>query len=245
MSFEDHRQGGEALPRGPTSQPYRGPARTRRSDGQREVWIEGQGYVPENDLRRLPQQEREMVETARNRARDLNSALPDFRRFIELNETNPTGALSHVVGSWTAQPQWLNDPDIDEMRAITDRWTPRQRQGLPGAASDRDVAMFRGGIPGITRGGNGNRRVLEAIERQAKEETAYADFLDWWWPQRGNLTGADEAWRGYRQADPEMRGEWRTHFQRQTQGAQTPPPRPAGVPQEAQWDAQRRRWVME
>lgn len=230
MSFEDPQQ---PLPRGPTSQPYRGPRRTHRETGQTEVWVEGAGYVPETDLRRLPQQERDTVESARMRAQQFERALPDFERFAELNRTNPTGAWSQIVGSWTNQPQLIADPDIDEMRSITERWAPRQREPGSGTTTDRDIALFKGGIPNVTRTGDGNARVIEALRRQAREESSYADFVDWYWPRTGSLSGADQAWRGYRNAHPNIDRPWREYFA---------PQRPRGVPETAQWNAQSQQW---
>ena len=139
MSFEDPQQ---PLPRGPTSQPYRGPRRTHRATGQVEVWVEGAGYVPETDLRRLPQQEREQVEEARRRATVMAEALPDWQEFERLNSQEATGSIGQIAGNIMSAPNVLGRPNEDRMRAIVSRWVPNQRAAGSGTTSDRDLSFY-------------------------------------------------------------------------------------------------------
>src|SRR5690606_19617326 len=39
--------------------------------------------------------------------------------------------------------------DIQVFESMVDRLTPQQRQGLPGAASDTDVRMFKSALPSL------------------------------------------------------------------------------------------------
>lgn len=235
MSFDDPQQpASQPYPRSPTAQPYRGPRRTHRETGRTEVWVEGSGYVPEDSLERLTTQERQAVEAARARARDQRTALPLLQRFERLNTEQRTGSLGQIVGNiWNLAPM-LGDAEESEMRAILNRLTPRQRQGMPGAASDRDVAMFRGSLPGLNTVGPANSNIIRNLEREAAESQAYAEFLDWYWPRRGTTTGAEEAWSQYLQADPNLERGWRSHFERAAQPA--PQARnAAGAGQSEEW----------
>lgn len=202
----------EPLPRSPTAQPYRGPRRRHRETGAMEVWVEGRGYVPQNSLDRLTAQERQAVLDARDRARGQREALPYLRRFEELNRVQPTGSLGQMIGNtWNLAPL-TGDAEESEMYRIINRLTPRQRQGMPGAASDRDVAMFRGSLPGLNVVGDANSRIIRNLEREAAESQAYAEFLDWYWPQHGTTSGAEERWGAYIREHPDLRVGWRRYF---------------------------------
>lgn len=240
----------QPLPRSPTSQPYRGPRRRHRETGRTEVWVEGAGYVPEDSMERLTADERRAVESARARARDQREMLPHLRQFEEYNRTQPTGSLGQIIGNtWNLAPvlgdieMIPGEPREAEMYRILQRLTPRQRQGMPGAASDRDVSMFRGSLPGLNVPGPANSRIIRNLEREAAESQAYAEFLDWYWPQRGTTTGAEEMWAQYLRADPGMERGWRAYFvggqqQGPANAGSASPPAPA--PGRTRYDAQGR-----
>jgi len=213
----------QPLPRGPTSQPYRGPRRTHRATGRVEVWVEGSGYVPEDSLSRLTVQERNAVIEARDRARNLREMLPQLRRFEELNTQEGTGSVGQIVGQTLNIPPLLGREREQEMAAIINRLTPRQRQGMPGAASDRDVAMFRGSLPNLQRVGPANSQIIRNLEREAAESQAYAEYLDWYWPRHGTTAGAEESWTQYTRADPNLGRGWRSYFEGGGQGQSGPP----------------------
>lgn len=225
MSFEDPQQ---PLPRGPTSQPFRGPRRTHRETGRTEVWVEGRGYVPENALDRLPNTEQRAVLEARANAQRLTGFLPDLDRFEELNRTENTGGWNQRLGQFFGDmPEIFPDNGVDEMRSITDRLTPQQRPPGSGTTSDFDAAMFRGSLPHRGRGGNANSQVIANLRRQARDAQEYAEFLDWYWPQGGSTSGATEAWGQYmRQRQPNDTRTWREYFGAQGQqqgGGRTAP----------------------
>lgn len=239
MSFEDPQQ---PYPRSPTAQPYRGPRRTHRDTGRVEVWVEGRGYVPQDSLDRLTTQERQAVLDARERARGQREALPLLRRFEQLNGDEATGSVGQIIGQTLNVPTLLGDPEETEMDAIRDRLTPRQRQGMPGAASDRDVSMFRGSLPGLHRTGPSNSNIIRGLEREAAESQAYAEFLDWYWPRHGTTSGIEEEWGRYRREVPDMSRPWRDYF-----GAGGVPARAAApssqqaAPRRTRYDAEGRR----
>jgi len=224
MSFEDPQQ---PLPRGPTSQPYRGPRRTHRATGQVEVWVEGAGYVPETDLRRLPQQEREQVEEARRRATVMAEALPDWQEFERLNSQEATGSIGQIAGNIMSAPNVLGRPNEDRMRAIVSRWVPNQRAAGSGTTSDRDLSFYEGGLPSTARVGPSNSALIRDFERNALQASDYASFLDWYWPRTGSLSGAREAWQQYQALPREQRQRvtWRQFFGAdQTRGQQSAQP---------------------
>lgn len=225
MSFADDPQ--QPLPRGPTSQPYRGPARVRRSDGRREIWVEGQGYVPEQSLAVLPPDERRSVLEARSAATEAQSVVPDLDRFMELNRTNRTGSLFDLVGgAWNARPMW--DEGMQEMHSITDRLAPLMRRPGSGASSNLDVEMFRSGLPNIRRGGNPNARIAEQLRMNAGDLQDYAEFLEWYTGRNQTTSGALEQFNRYRATGrPGRRQSWRQYFGAgPVPGARAPAPAP-------------------
>ena len=62
--------------------------------------------------------------------------------------------------------------DLNVVQALLDRLTPAQRQGLPGAASDRDVAMFRGSLPSLLKTADGNRQIMATLSALAESRVA-------------------------------------------------------------------------
>ena len=216
----------QVLPRGPTSQPYRTPRRTRRDTGQVEVWIEGEGYVPETDLRRLPQQEREDVAEARRRATVMAQALPDWQEFERLNSQEATGSIGQIAGNILSAPNVMGRPREDQMRAIVSRWVPNQRAAGSGTTSDRDLSFYEGGLPSTARVGPSNSALIRDFERNAATASDYASFLDWYWPRTGSLSGAREAWQEYQAMPRDQRPNWREYFgaPEQRQGTAGPAP---------------------
>lgn len=241
--------------RGPTRQPYRGPYRVQRETGRREFWVEGEGYVPENDLRRLSPEDARAVREARERATGLNASLPDWRRFESLNREEATGSLGQIVGNAINAPNIAGREREDEMRAIVNRWTPRQREPGSGTTSDRDIAIFTGSLPSTGRVGPSNSNIIRGIERDARLASEYADFLDWYWPRTGTLSGAQAAWSEYLRQPDGQRRPWREYFgagagvsypgQAANGGAPraSPRQRPQGVPQNYVWDQELGLWV--
>lgn len=124
----------------------------------------------------------------------------DLDRFMHLNETTSTGGGYKVPGS-----QFIGTAlsgDVAEMKSITDKMTPMMRQGMPGAASDRDVAMFRGATVGLEKPKEANKNIATGLKAAAQNRVDRANFLADYVTDRGHDRGADTAWKKYLDANP-------------------------------------------
>lgn len=63
---------------------------------------------------------------------------------------------------------------VEVADALINRLTPAQRQGMPGAASDRDVAMFRAALPSLMNTQEGRKSILDTMEAIAQYKSARA-----------------------------------------------------------------------
>ena len=118
------------------------------------------------------------------------------------------------------------------------------RQGLPGAASDRDVAMFRGGTVSTDKNPQTNRNIIAAYRAQLENARGRLAFRQAYLDQNRTLSGADEAWREYLEKNPifapdatsetmtlnDKRKTWRQHF-----GLEEAPREPA-APKVRRWN---------
>lgn len=243
-----------------TREPYRGPRIRNRRSGEVAIW-NGQRYVSQFDRSRLTGPEQETISGAEGRARNFQQNLPSLNRFEELNRTVPTGAWFQRLGqnmptgpaprlfsydSNGSQPGGGPD-EFDEMRSINSRLAPQQRPPGSGSSSNIDVTMFREGLPNVDRGGPANSRIIGQYRNDARDAQDYSDFLNWYWPARGTLNGADAMYNEYRQArarNPRL--TWQQHIggEQSTPPARAtaPPQRPRGVPADAVWNPQTRTW---
>lgn len=105
-------------------------------------------------------------------------------RLNDLGDAAGTGAMA-VVRSHLNRFGFAVDertPPLQAYEALLNRLTPQQRQGLPGAASDRDVAIFRGALPQLWNTPEGRETIvqtLSALNRYKIERAQVADeFLD-------------------------------------------------------------------
>jgi flagellar protein FlgJ len=69
-----------------------------------------------------------------------------------------------------------NASAVEAADAILARLTPAQRQGMPGAASDRDVAMFRAALPSLGQTKEGQRIIMDTMEGLAQYKLAQAEI---------------------------------------------------------------------
>lgn len=60
-----------------------------------------------------------------------------------------------------------NASALEAADAIISRLVPGARQGMPGATSDRDVAMFRSSLPKLANTREGNRLILNTLDAMA------------------------------------------------------------------------------
>ena len=74
-------------------------------------------------------------------------------------------------GAWAGMQGWFAKQGIggegvgklQAFNSLIDRMTPRMRQGLPGAASERDVAMFKNSLPSLWNSADGNDIILNTL----------------------------------------------------------------------------------
>lgn len=135
----------------------------------------------------------EAVTQAQNRSADV-------KRFLELNGQTSTGPIYKIPGSQTVAGAF--NPALQEMSSITDRLTPGMRQGLPGAASDRDIAMFRNATIGPDKSRETNQNIGTAMLARDQNLVAKAQFERDYLDANGHLQGADRAWRKYLEDNP-------------------------------------------
>jgi hypothetical protein len=67
---------------------------------------------------------------------------------------------------------------IEAYNAAINRLTPAQRQGLPGAASERDVQMFKGSLPTLLQTPQGRAIVLDTMEALAVHKQGRARIAE-------------------------------------------------------------------
>lgn len=147
--------------------------------------------------RRLSNQEAREVSAARTAARNARHMADLASEFLTLNRTHTTGMGRIVTG-----PLNMASAGVRRMEAISAELTPLMRQGLPGAASDRDVEMFKRATVSTTAPGETNQRIAEAVQAAARRMAAYSQFLEWYGQQNGTLDGSQEDWDAYADANP-------------------------------------------
>ena len=89
------------------------------------------------------------------------------------------------------------DEQTAEGKAIQNELTPLMRQGLPGAASDRDVAMFAGATVGIGKPEETNLNIIKAVEIRTKLYQDKLNFEQDYFAQNKHTLGMDAAWQAY------------------------------------------------
>ena len=133
-----------------------------------------------------------------------------FKRFKYLNEKQDKEAESEYFGTKTGSlldrmplgglPSF--DPDKIEMEKISSLLTPQMRQGMPGAASDRDVAMFANATVGINTPKEINDSLIAGMNARFENANDRQAFMEEFLSQNRHLNGAEQEWRGYLEANP-------------------------------------------
>lgn len=97
----------------------------------------------------------------------------------KLGDKIETGGAAAIRGYLSRVGVDLGDAsDIQAFESLIDRLTPAQRQGLPGAASDRDVAMFKSALPSLIRQPGGNKTIIATMRAMVQDKTARADIAE-------------------------------------------------------------------
>lgn len=133
----------------------------------------------------------------------------------------------------------LTDGKLAEMEAfssVIDRLTPQMRQGMPGAASDRDVAIFKNALPSMLKTPEGNKIVIGTLRSMNAYKMQAGDIAGQ--AIRGEISQAD--------ADKQIKAlgspfaqfkEFRAAQDKQGGGGATTPAAPARPSSKADFDA--------
>lgn len=208
------------------------------------------GARPAGAVRLTPQEAGEIKEI-KKQGRELSNTADLYREWMRLNRQVETGGLMAMPGAGIARG--AIDPRVARMNAIQARLTPQMRQGMPGAASDRDVAMFGRSTVSIGAPRAANDATARAGQAFAQRQGDYTAYMEQYARDNGTLLGAQEGWDEYTGANPlfnegtngliQVRPwtPWRTYFNRERApaGSNTPrsaPSAPTGSPQRRRYN---------
>jgi len=168
------------------------------------------------------QQSREAIDHA-------SGMMQDVSRFIQILDDGleTGGALALPLAGDIAAPF---SSGIAEAKSISDKLTPQMRQGMPGAASDRDVRMFRGATIGIDKPVAANRNIAMGMLTSRQNLLDRDAYMQAYFDQNKHLQGADRHWKRYLEANPifspdaakgsyelnQKRASWRDFFSGKT-----------------------------
>jgi hypothetical protein len=136
------------------------------------------------------------IETLRKSQGESSQLTRHAKRFQYLNTLTDTGGFADRLTNVS------QDPSKREMSSIIDAATPLMRQGLPGAASEKDTAMFQSGFAGLNKTKKINDNITNAIILRSDNEKDYMNFLQEYLTQNGHLDQSDQYWRKYSEANP-------------------------------------------
>ena len=157
------------------------------------------------------------------KSKTMNESL---KRFQYLNAKQDKEAEKEWFGTKTGSAvdrmmDFSMDDDKREMVKITNLLTPQMRQGMPGAASDRDVAMFRGATVGIDVPKAVNDNIIAGMTARLENANNRQSFMEEYFTQNQHLNGAEQKWKEYIEAnpifdpDPALEGQYALNKSRQ------------------------------
>jgi hypothetical protein len=149
---------------------------------------------------RIQPQEQAQLAKLRDAVRDATAMADDMKRYMSLNARVETGPR-YYTGIQKELASATNE-DVSVMSSIISRNTPRMRQGLPGAASDLDVRMFKEALPSLDRPRAANDAIASAVIAWANRQRDYVAFMEDWARKNSTLLGAQEKWDSYVNANP-------------------------------------------
>lgn len=154
---------------------------------------------------RLSVQETAELVKARTANAQVRNMLPLLDEFVRLNKDNETGgsyAIAKGMPGGETALKLLGGDAVVRMNTIASQLTPAMRNGLPGAASDRDVALFQDATLGVDK----SRAVNAQIERMTRAAVIrmgdYQAFREAYARANNTLLGAEEKWAEYANAYP-------------------------------------------
>jgi len=121
-------------------------------------------------------------------------------QFVALNKSVNTGGSMALPG--VGEVLGAVNPNVARMRSIASQITPAMRNGLPGAASDKDVAMFKSATVGIDKPYAANVATAKAAKAFAARQGDYVSFLEAYARENGTINGSSELWKNYVDANP-------------------------------------------
>jgi hypothetical protein len=80
--------------------------------------------------------------------------------------------------------------------------TPAMRNGLPGAASDRDVSLFQQATVGVDKSRAVNTQIRDMAKAFVARQGDFQAFREAYARANNTLLGADEKWAEYAEAYP-------------------------------------------
>ena len=121
--------------------------------------------------------DREAAKRLRELQEDGDAATMELTTLTQLGQSLQTNPGGFATGLRGMAARWgittgRNVTDLQVAQAMLDRLTPAQRQGLPGAASDRDVALFRGSLPSLFQTPEGQRQIMDTLTALAQHRSA-------------------------------------------------------------------------
>jgi hypothetical protein len=146
---------------------------------------------------KLAPQHEAFLREIRENANTAKKVATQMTRFVALNESVATGPNQgqRIYDRFT-------NPRFREMESIRDELTPLMRQGLPGAASDRDVAMFQSAAVSTDKFGDTNTSIAKAANAYARRQQDYVAFMEHFARENGTVVGGQEEWEMYASSNP-------------------------------------------
>ena len=191
-------------------------AAARQYSSQGGAVPEGDGLSPYEGI--TDPRQRDMM--YRQLTADFNSRQKDYQQtrveaqnilastdeFLALNKKVGSGGVTGSGGLSSVpivnSARNMVDSDWARMNAITDKLTPLMRQGLPGAASDRDMQTFRGATVGTGKLGEANVGIARGLQVAAKNAIDKGLFDEAYFRRNRHLQGSDNAWNRYLEENP-------------------------------------------
>ena len=124
------------------------------------------------------------------------------RTFKQLMSTQETGGFLLNLPGAEKVSNIIGDKELPNKYAISNFLTPLMRQGLPGAASDRDVAMFRGATLDPSKPTEANNLIADGLIVAAQNKEGELAFKTAYMKHYTTLDGADAAWNKYLNDNP-------------------------------------------
>ena len=148
-----------------------------------------------------------MLEKNRQEIAKMQTMGESLQRFQYLNKKQDKEAENELFGTKTGSvidrmTDMSLDPDKQEMVRIQNLLTPQMRQGMPGAASDRDVQMFRGATVGINVEREVNDNLVSGAMARLKNLKDRQSFMEEYFQKNQHLDGAETYWKEYLEANP-------------------------------------------